>query len=420
MRSHSLTRAPRRRRLLPGQGSASSSRATALSLLPRLRRRLTPPEEPAGNALTRDVSSSDDDAVAAAPQVAGSGEAAVSAHLDRGRAAEVEVGPTPANEVVADALEPVELALVAASFAVDVPVLNVDAWGRDRLFDSQSVPDDVHDYLEDRTAQPQRARAPDDQPGPAFLQDEGGRHHARQAQPGPGLAPGRTEVELPEHVVEVDAGARNDHAGSGARRHGQRGGVAALVHHRDVGGAALRPGLSAPRFGAPHPPSGLAHGLLCVKPPSETPAEQIPPEAVVPHPRLLAHDLDERCERLDAPGLPVGTEPVEQPQAVSDQHATGRGRRIRVELVPGERGADGATPDDPVLRKVAGGDRASVLARVETECAGKAASVELTRPALREQLQGAGEVAHHEPVAGHEAGAAALVDRPALVCMSQD
>ena len=77
---------------------------------------------------------------------------------------------------------------------------------------------DVEDDLQDRAAQADRACAADDEPGPAALEHERGRHHAREAAPDRSAptAPDGIEVVLAEHVVEMDARARNDHAGTGA------------------------------------------------------------------------------------------------------------------------------------------------------------------------------------------------------------
>src|SRR5438045_4653443 len=78
-----------------------------------------------------------DDAVAAAARVAGRGEGSVFAMLDGRGAAEIEVPPPPAHELVAPALEPVELGRVEPPFAVDMRILEMNA----RLLDGGA---DVH------------------------------------------------------------------------------------------------------------------------------------------------------------------------------------------------------------------------------------------------------------------------------------
>ena len=65
------------------------------------------------------------------------------------------------------------------------------------------------------------------------------RHHARQPVPGLGRSAG-DEVVLAEHVVQLDAGARNDHAGARAGRRRERRGVAVGVDGGDVRRAAGR------------------------------------------------------------------------------------------------------------------------------------------------------------------------------------
>ena len=110
--------------------------------------------------------------------------------------------------------------------------------------------------------------------------------------------------------------------------------------------------------------------------------------------------------RAMASALPAGppaTEPVDHPQAVADQHAAGRRRRVRLELVPAEAGADGTAPDDAVLLEIAQRDRAAALANVRGDCAGHLASVDRARPVLGEPLQRVRELALDEPLAGDQA-----------------
>src|SRR4051794_30409396 len=74
---------------------------------------------------TETASALDDDAGAAAPRVARCGELAARKHLDRVRAAEEEVPPAPAHDVVTHVFEPVELAGVEPSLAVDMRLVDV-------------------------------------------------------------------------------------------------------------------------------------------------------------------------------------------------------------------------------------------------------------------------------------------------------
>jgi hypothetical protein len=89
----------------------------------------------------------------------------------------------------------------------------MDAWVLDRLVDRHPVRRDVEDDLQDRAAQPHRARAADDEPGPLAFEHERRRHHAGQplaAQRAAVFSADRVEVVLAEHVVQVNAGARHD------------------------------------------------------------------------------------------------------------------------------------------------------------------------------------------------------------------
>ena len=86
-------------------------------------------------------------------------------HLDRVRAAEVEVAAPPADDVVAHRLEPVELRRVEAALAVHVRLLDVHARrGRSPPRRRGRAPTTLRDHLHDRAAQPDRAGAADDEP----------------------------------------------------------------------------------------------------------------------------------------------------------------------------------------------------------------------------------------------------------------
>ena len=119
--------------------------------------------------------------------------------------------------------------------------------------------------------------------------------------PGP-RRPAADEVVLAEHVVQVDAGAGDDHARAGAGRGRERGGVAVAVDHRDVRRPAGRSRLGARparllldpalrrRGGTPAraaAPARPPRWRSRVKPPASRAA-------------LLAHHLGERRDRLGA------------------------------------------------------------------------------------------------------------------------
>ena len=106
----------------------------------------------------------DHDSRPAAAGVARRGERAVGQHLDRRRAAEEQVAAPPADDVVPELLEPVELGRVVPALAVDVRLVDVDARRADRVLDAEAVLEDVDDDLHDRAAQPRRAGAADDEP----------------------------------------------------------------------------------------------------------------------------------------------------------------------------------------------------------------------------------------------------------------
>ena len=51
-------------------------------------------------------------------------------------------------------------------------------------------------------------------------------------------------------------------------------------------------------------------------------AMEVAGEAALPRAGRLAHDLDERLDRLRAPGRPADAEPVEEGQRVADEHSS--------------------------------------------------------------------------------------------------
>src|SRR5262249_3244829 len=118
-----------------------------------------------------------------------------------------------------------------------------------------------------------------------------------------------------------------------------------------------------------------------------------PPTA---RPRLLAHDLDEPLDRPRTAGRTADADLVEQPEAVGDEYAAGRGRRVRVELVAQEGRLDGSAAHDAVLGQVG---RRELTAEVADDRVGEIAPVELGSASLGEQVHRSGEVGGGEPIA---------------------
>ncbi len=204
----------------------------------------------------------------------------------------------------------------------------------DRLRDAEPVPDDVRDHLHDRPAQADRAGAADDEPRPPVADDDRRRHHARQPAARLGR-PGADEVVLAEHVVQLDAGARDDHARSRSPVDDESDAALPVrVDGRDVRRAPVRRVLGARRAATaviratargdrarrraaarrarrrrdPRRTCRRGHASARASPRSAPPA---PPRVPGPPPR-------------DA---------VEQREPVRDQHAARRRRRIRDHLV---------------------------------------------------------------------------------------
>ena len=205
--------------------------------------------------------------------------------LDRRDAAEEEVAPAPAGQLVAERLEPVERRGidVVAALALDERLVQVHARPRHRLLQRQAVADRVHHRLHDRSAQAYRAGAAEHQPRPPVGEHDRGRHHARQALPR-ALTPA-DQIVLTEDVVQVDAGAGHDHARAGAERAGERGGVAARVHDRDVRRAGWAAGLGQAGLGGEHARRRRLQGAVreqrLARPPRRRSAEKLPVRARV-------------------------------------------------------------------------------------------------------------------------------------------
>ena len=105
----------------------------------------------------------------------------------------------------------------------------------------------------------------------------------------------KREVVLAEHVVQVEAGARNDHARSGPVGCRQRGRIAVGVDGGDVRGSRCAYGLGLARL------AGLdsRDGAVDVREEAlgQPAAVQVAEEAAAPRPRLLAHHLGEPHDR---------------------------------------------------------------------------------------------------------------------------
>src|SRR3954454_6975128 len=86
-----------------------------------------------------------DESVAAAAWISGGIETAVLEQLDRRSAAEVEVPPPPAHELVAPLLEPVELGGLGTALTVEVRFIEVDARPGDCPTHVHAVKDGVDD-----------------------------------------------------------------------------------------------------------------------------------------------------------------------------------------------------------------------------------------------------------------------------------
>ena len=102
----------------------------------------------------------------------------------------------------------------------------------DRLAHRAAAGNHVVDRLQDRAREPDRPRASHDEARRIAVEDEGWRHHARQAIPRMAILRA-DHVELPEHVVELEA--LGEDARAGPERRGERGRVPVTIDHRDVG-----------------------------------------------------------------------------------------------------------------------------------------------------------------------------------------
>src|SRR3954452_12303809 len=147
--------------------------------------------------------------VAAPGQLAGLGVA-----RDGLYASEIEVALLPALHRPATLLERVERARIDPGLGLDDAPLEVKARQLDRILGLQVEVDDVQDRLEDRGADAVRPGRPQgDLRPPVLVQHDGRVHHARHARAAVVAVQTQwIQVLLAEHVVQVDAGARDDHA----------------------------------------------------------------------------------------------------------------------------------------------------------------------------------------------------------------
>ena len=143
----------------------------------------------------------------------------------------------------------------------------------------------------------------------------------------------------------------------------------------------------------------------------EAAAVEVAREAAAADARLLAHHLDERGDRLGAAGL-AAVEPLEQREAVRDQHAARRRRRVRDDGRAAERRAHGAAPHDAVGGEIVVRELAAAVARRSRRSRAPARRVEDARAAARDRVERVGEIGQAERVAGDEprAGRRVAVD----------
>ena len=163
--------------------------------------------------------------------------------------------------------------------------------------------DDVDDDLKDRAAQPERPRAADDEPRPSVASDERRRHHARQPAARPASAPAGVEVELAEHVVQVDAGAGNDRRPSPSRSRRSARRRCPRRRRPRCGSCRGRVEQAGPCRG----PRALAADARRPREPLREPAAvEVARRSPAPRARrLLAHHLDERARSPPrVPGSP--------------------------------------------------------------------------------------------------------------------
>ena len=160
---------------------------------------------------------------------------AVRSPLDGRDATEEEVASGPGAHVVLPFCETGGDGVRPPSLDVHRLAVDVESRARDRLGDRQTMADDPRDDLEDRSGEPNRARASGDQPRlPLLVEHERRRHHAREPRPRlPRLEP--DHVSLTQHVVQLEAVTED--AGAGAEGRRETDGGAVRVDDGDVRGS---------------------------------------------------------------------------------------------------------------------------------------------------------------------------------------
>src|SRR5207247_6955164 len=112
---------------------------------------------------------------------------------------------------------------------------------------------------------------------------------------------------------------------------------------------------------------------------------------------------------------------LEQREAVGDQDAAGRRRRIRDELVAAEGRAYGPSPDNPVRGQIVERHRTAALPHGLDDRARDLAPVDRGRTVTADPPDRLAELRQAQDVAGHEPGAAVLAVEPAaLVGVAED
>ena len=249
--------------------------------------------------------------------------------------------------------------------------------------------DDVGDDLEDRRAQADGAGAADDEPWaarPARTME--GAIMLVSLAPGPVRPPGRVEVGLAEHVVQLDAGAGDDEAGAAAGRGRERRRLAVHVHDADVGrrGHAGRLGHGLAQAGA----RVLDRVARRARRPGAVPPPPRWSSVTKLPPRARAASRMASASRAIASALPAGggrPQPVEDAERERDQQAAGGRRRVRDELRSAVGRAHGPALDDAVGGEILLGHRPASLPDRRAHAARELAAVEDVGALRRQPLE---------------------------------
>ena len=294
---------------------------------------------------------SQDEAEARAAGIAGRRELAAVVPSHRVRAAEVEVQPVEAHQLLAPALQLLQLVGLEPALAVEPVALDVHPREGHGLVDRHAVLDHVHDHLRYRRAQPVRPARADHQPHRPVTLQHRRRLHAGEPMAGAQVTAGR-QVLLTHHVVQVQTCARDDHARVAPVRRRERGRVSLTVDHRDVRRAAIACQRGHAGRRAPQRPLDLTPPRLHLLPRQQVrrqpaPVQQ-PREARVAPPSRRSHRLRQHPQRIRLPGAAPRRERLQRRQHVGDQGAARRRRRVRDQLVPAVRRPQRPPPHRPV------------------------------------------------------------------------